>query len=56
MGPFVGHGNNASFVASDLLEDGLGEVEVVQGRVAPAAGVVGECVIWWAEVGGSDHN
>lgn len=40
----------------DLLEDGLGEVEMVLGRIAPASGVVGQCIVWWAEVRGSDHD
>lgn len=41
MLPAVGNGDNASAVLSNVLEDGLREVEVLEGRVAPAAGIVG---------------
>lgn len=40
----------------DLKEGGLGEVEMVEGRVAPPAVVVGKSEVWRAEVGGSDDD
>lgn len=49
-------GDDAGLVVSDLLEDGLGEVEVAEGRVAPTAGVVREGVVGRAEVGGGDDD
>lgn len=39
-----------------MLEDGLGEIEMVLRRVAPTAVVVWECIVWRAEIGGSDQN
>lgn len=38
--PSVSNGDDPSFVLSDVLEDGLGEIEVLLGRVAPSAIVV----------------
>ena len=54
--PSVGHRHNAGLVLGNVLEDRLREVEVVLGRVAPAAGIVGEGIVWRAEIGGGDHN
>lgn len=56
MVPSVLDGDDSGLVLSNALEDGLGEVEMLLGRVAPAAGVVGEGEIWRAEVGGCDDN
>lgn len=53
--PAVGDGDDSGAVLSDVLEDGLGEVEVVKGRVAPTAVVVRKGVVWRAEIG-SRHD
>ncbi|RWW59243.1 hypothetical protein BHE74_00033834 [Ensete ventricosum] len=55
-GPAEGDGDDAGAEPSDLEEGGLGEVEVLQGRVAPSAVVVGEGVVGGAEVGGGDDD
>lgn len=39
-----------------MLEDGLGEIEMLLRRVAPTAVIVGKCVVWWAKIGGRDQN
>ncbi|CAA7395034.1 unnamed protein product [Spirodela intermedia] len=54
--PPVGDGNDAGAVLGNVLEDGLGEVEVFLRGVAPAAGVVGEGGVGGTEVGGGDDN
>lgn len=40
-------------VTDNLHEHWHGEVEVLSRRIAPAAVVIGLCIVWWAEVGGS---
>nr|ACN26735.1 unknown [Zea mays] len=54
--PAVGDGDDAGAVLGDVEEHGHGEVEVRAGRVAPAAVVGGERVVWRAEVGGRDQD
>ena len=54
--PPVSNRNNPSPVLSNVLEDRLREIKVVEGRVAPPPGIVWERIVWWAEIGGSDHN
>lgn len=54
--PTVSHGDDSGTILSDALEDGLGEVEVVEGRVAPPAGIVWEGIIRGTEVGGGDGD
>ena len=54
--PSVSHRHNSSSVLSNAQEDRLSKIKVVQGRVAPASCIVGQGVVWWAEVGGSDHD
>lgn len=29
---------------------------MLKGRVAPPPSIVGESIVWWAEIGGSDDN
>lgn len=48
--------DDAGVVLSNAEEDGLGEVKVVEGRVAPAAGVIRKCIIGRTEIGCSDQN
>ena len=50
--PSVGDGDDAAFVEGDLLEGGLGHVEVLERGVAPAAVGGGERDVGRAEVGG----
>lgn len=54
--PSVRNRDNPSSVLSNVLEDGLRKVEVFQRRVAPAAGIVWESIVRWAEIGGRDHD
>ena len=54
--PSEGHGHDPGTVLSDLEEGGLGQVKMLEGRVASPSVVVSEGVVWRAEVGGSDHN
>ncbi|BAS84419.1 Os03g0377201, partial [Oryza sativa Japonica Group] len=54
--PAVGDGDDAGLEAGDAEEGGLGEVEVVERRVAPAAAVAGERVVGRAQVGGRHHD
>ncbi|KAF3777650.1 hypothetical protein EJ110_NYTH45351 [Nymphaea thermarum] len=49
-------GDNTSPVLSNLQEGGLGQVEVLQGRVAPPSVVIRQGEVWRAEVGRSDHD
>ena len=49
-------GNNAAAVDADLEPSRLGHVEVLPGRVAPAAVVVGQRVVGRAKVGGRDGH
>lgn len=54
--PSVGNRHNSCSVLSNVLEDRLREIKVLQWRVAPTSCVVGEGIVWRAEIGGSDHN
>jgi hypothetical protein len=53
--PPVLDGHQAGASLGELVEHWRGEVEVHLRRVAPAASVVGERVVGWAEVGGRHH-
>ena len=48
--------DDATAVDADLLESRLRHVKVGERRVAPAAGIVGECIVGGAEVGGGDND
>lgn len=54
--PSVRNRDDASFVLGNLLEDGLREVKMLLRRVTPAACVVREGIVWWAEISGRDQN
>jgi len=54
--PFVSHRHYSSFVLGNVLEDRLREIKVVLGRVAPTPIVVRKSIVWWAEIGGCNHN
>ena len=54
--PSVSHRHNSSFVLGNVLEDRLREIKVVLGRVAPTPIVVRKSIVWWAEIGGCNHN
>jgi len=54
--PAVRDGDNAGTILCDFKEHGHGEVEVLSGRVAPAAIVAGESVVRRAEVCGGDED
>lgn len=48
--PAIGNGNDAGSVLGNFEEHGHCKIEVWAGRVTPAAIVIGESVIRWAEV------
>lgn len=48
--PFVEHGNNASFVNTNLFPSRLSHVEMGTRRVTPASIVTRKIVIWWAKI------
>ena len=50
--PLVEDGDDSASVNADLFPSGLSHVEVLKGRVAPSAVVVGESEVWWAKIGG----
>ena len=54
--PSEGDRDDSGAVLSNLEEGRLGEVEVLEGRVAPAAIVIGQSEVWRAEVGGGDGD
>lgn len=54
--PSVSNRHNTSSVLSNVLEDRLREVKVVLRRIAPAPSIVRKGIVWWAEIGGCDHN
>jgi hypothetical protein len=54
--PSVSHGNDSSSVLSYVLEYRLREIKMVLRRVTPAASIVGESIVRWAEISGCDHN
>lgn len=54
--PAEGDGHNAGAVLCYLKEGGLGEIKVLERRIAPAAVVVREGVIRGAEIGGGDDE
>ena len=54
--PSVSYRYYASSVLSYLLEDRLREIKMLKGRVAPATCIIWEGIVWWTEIGGSDHN
>lgn len=54
--PFVLDWDDACFILCDLLEDGLREIKVVPGRIAPPSIVVGKRVVWRAEVSGGNDD
>jgi len=54
--PAVLDGHDAGLPERNLLKRLDGEEEMVVGRVAVAAGVGGEAVVWGAEVGGRDDD
>ena len=56
MLPSEGDWDNPSAVLGDLQEGGLGQVEVLEGRVAPATVVVGQGEVRRAEVCGGDGD
>lgn len=56
MLPFERDGDDPGPVLGNLEECGLGEVEVLARRVAPAAVVVREGRVGRAEIGGGDHD
>lgn len=54
--PSVSNRHDSSPVLSNVQEDRLGEVKVLQRRVAPTPRIVGEGVVGWAVVGGGHNN
>ncbi len=54
--PSVGNRDNPSSVLGNALEDRLREIKVLERRVTPSSSIVREGIVWWAEIGGSDHN
>lgn len=56
MLPSIGNRYNPSFVVSYSLENRLGEIKMVAGWIAPAAGIIGKSVVGRAEVGGGDND
>lgn len=54
--PPVRNRDDSSSVLSNVLKYRLRQVKVVERRVAPPAGVVGQGVVWRAEIGGGHHN
>lgn len=54
--PAIRDGHNSSPVLSNAEEDGLREIEMLQGRVTPSPSIVWEGAVGRAEVGGSDHD
>lgn len=52
--PLVDDGDDAALIDADLLPSGLSHVEMLAGRVAPAAVVAGKGIVWRAEVCGSN--
>lgn len=39
-----------------MLKHRLREIKVLLGRVAPAASIIGQGIVWWTEIGGGDHD
>lgn len=54
--PSVGHRYDASTIFGNMQESGLSQIKVLERGIAPAAIVVRELVVRWAEVGGSDGD
>lgn len=54
--PSEGNWDNTGAVLGNLQESGLSHVEVLEGRIAPTAVVIGQGQIRWAEVGGGDND
>lgn len=54
--PSEDNGDNTGLVLSNALEDWLREIKMLLGRVAPAAGVVGQSIVWRTEIGGGHHD
>lgn len=54
--PSEGNGDNSSAVLSYLEESRLSHIEVLEGRVAPAAVVVRQGQVRGAKVGGGDDD
>lgn len=54
--PSVRYRDYPGFVLGNVLENGLREVKMLLGRIAPAPCVVREGIVWWAEIGGGDQN
>jgi hypothetical protein len=54
--PSVRHRHDSSSVLGNVLEDGLRKIEVVLRRVTPTPGIVRKSIVWWAEIGGCNHN
>lgn len=54
--PPISDGDDSGMVLGNVEEHRLGEVKMVQRRVAPAAGGVGKGVIGRTEIGGGDQN
>lgn len=52
--PSVSDGHDPGTILSNLQESWLGEVEVLAGRIAPPAIVIGQCEVWRAKVCGGD--
>lgn len=51
-----GNRHNSGAVLCDLQEGRLCQIEVLEGRIAPTAIVVGLCKVGRAEVGSSDND
>ena len=54
--PSVRNRHNSSSILSNVLEDRLRKVKVMQRRIAPTSCIVRESIVWRAEIGGCDHN
>ncbi len=54
--PSKGNGHDSSTVLSNLQESRLGQIEVLEGRVAPATIVVRQSVVRWAKVCSGDGD
>ena len=52
----VDHGHDATAVDANLEPGGLGHVEVLAGRVTPAAVIIRQGVVGRAQVGGGDGH
>ncbi|KAJ9545047.1 LOW QUALITY PROTEIN: hypothetical protein OSB04_024754 [Centaurea solstitialis] len=56
MVDLYGDWDDSSTILCNLQEGRLREIEMAEWGVAPPAIVIGECIIWGAEVGGGDGN